>query len=107
MTIEEIKTSVTMALVKAVTVENEKTTLHIQDDVVKQCDIVGEHLGKKFMFFCMREAQECLGDTEKLRQVFVNFINKGVYIDPSKDFYTVIKKIYRKMMDYLETYPNH
>ena len=46
MTIEEIKTSVTMALVKAVTVENEKTTLHIQDDVVKQCDIVGEHLGK-------------------------------------------------------------
>ena len=40
MTIEEIKTSVTMALVKAVTVENEKTTLHIQDDVVKQCDIV-------------------------------------------------------------------
>ena len=75
MTIEEIKTSVTMALVKAVTVENEKTTLHIiQDDVVKQCDIVGEHLGKKFMFFCMREAQECLGDTEKYENYLKNLM---------------------------------
>ena len=73
MTIEEIKTSVTMALVKAVTVENEKTTLHIQDDVVKQCDIVGEHLGKKFMFFCMREAQECFENQEKLNDLFDKF----------------------------------
>ena len=88
MTIEEIKTSVTMALVKAVTVENEKTTLHIQDDVVKQCDIVGEHLGKKFMFFCMREAQECLGDTEKLRELFKKFDVVGArfteYIDDAE-----------------------
>ena len=73
MTIEEIKTSVTMALVKAVTVENEKTTLHIQDDVVKQCDIVGEHLGKKFMFFCMREAQECFENEEKFDVVGARF----------------------------------
>ena len=73
MTIEEIKTSVTMALVKAVTVENEKTTLHIQDDVVKQCDIVGEHLGKKFMFFCMREAQECFKNQEKFDELFKKF----------------------------------
>ena len=73
MTIEEIKTSVTMALVKAVTVENEKTTLHIQDDVVKQCDIVGEHLGKKFMFFCMREAQECFENQEKFDELFKKF----------------------------------
>ena len=73
MTIEEIKTSVTMALVKAVTVENEKTTLHIQDDVVKQCDIVGEHLGKKFMFFCMREAQECYENQEKFDLLFKKF----------------------------------
>ena len=73
MTIEEIKTSVTMALVKAVTVENEKTTLHIQDDVVKQCDFVGEHLGKKFMFFCMREAQECFENQEKFDELFKKF----------------------------------
>ena len=73
MTIEEIKTSVTMALVKAVTVENEKTTMHIQDDVVKQCDIVGEHLGKKFMFFCMREAQECFENQEKFDELFKKF----------------------------------
>ena len=73
MTIEEIKTSVTMALVKASAMEENKFSMKIEDDVVKQCDIVGEHLGKKFMFFCMREAQECLGDTEKLRELFKKF----------------------------------
>ena len=73
MTIEEIKTSVTMALVKASAMEENKFSMKIEDDVVKQCDIVGEFLGKKFMFFCMREAQECLGDTEKLRELFKKF----------------------------------
>ena len=62
-----------MALVKASAMEENKFSMKIEDDVVKQCDIVGEFLGKKFMFFCMREAQECLGDTEKLRELFKKF----------------------------------
>ena len=88
MTIEEIKTSVTMALVKASFMEENKFSMKIEDDVVKQCDIVGEFLGKKFMFFCMREAQECLGDTEKLRELFKKFDVVGArftkYIDDAE-----------------------
>ena len=88
MTIEEIKTSVTMALVKASAMEENKFSMKIEDDVVKQCDIVGEFLGKKFMFFCMREAQECLGDTEKLRELFKKFDVVGArftkYIDDAE-----------------------
>ena len=49
MTIEEIKTSVTMALLKASSMDENKFSMKIEDDVVKQCDIVGEFLGKKFM----------------------------------------------------------
>ena len=88
MTIEEIKTSVTMALVKASAMEENKFSMKIEDDVVKQCDIVGEFLGKKFMFFCMRESQECLGDTEKLRELFKKFDVVGArftkYIDDAE-----------------------
>ena len=73
MTIEEIKTSVTMALVKASSMEENKFSMKIEDDVVKQCDIVGEFLGKKFMFFCMREAQECFENQEKLDDLFDKF----------------------------------
>jgi len=73
MTIEEIKTSVTMALVKASAMEKNKFSIKIEDDVVKQCDIVGEFLGKKFMFFCMREAQECFENQEKFDELFKKF----------------------------------
>ena len=73
MTIEEIKTSVTMALLKASTMDENKFSMKIEDDVVKQCDIVGEFLGKKFMFFCMREAQECFENQEKLDDLFDKF----------------------------------
>ena len=88
MTIEEIKTSVTMALLKASSMDENKFSMKIEDDVVAQCDIVGEFLGKKFMFFCMREAQECLGDTEKLRELFKKFDVVGArftkYIDDAE-----------------------
>ena len=70
MTIEEIKTSVTMALVKASAMEENKFSMKIEDDVVKQCDIVGEFLGKKFMFFCMREAQECFEMSDLHQRIY-------------------------------------
>ena len=88
MTIEEIKTSVTMALVKASAMEENKFSMKIEDDVVKQCDIVGEFLGKKFMFFCMREAQECFENQEKFDELFKKFDVVGArftkYIDDSE-----------------------
>ena len=46
MTIEEIRTSVTMALCKSVITEDNSFIMNIEEDVKKQCDVVGEHLSR-------------------------------------------------------------
>jgi len=73
MTIEEIKTSVTMAILKAASADENSLSWKLEEDVVEQCDIVGEFLGKKFMFFCMREAKECYNNQEKFDNLFAKF----------------------------------
>ena len=72
MTIEEIKTSVTMALLKASS-QDEKFCMEISNDVANQCEIVGQFLGKKFMFFCMREAKECFSNQDKFDELFKKY----------------------------------
>tara|TARA_B100001093_G_scaffold319510_1_gene304824 strand:+ start:438 stop:755 length:318 start_codon:yes stop_codon:yes gene_type:complete len=73
MTIEEIRTSVTMALCKSCTTEDKHTIMKIEDDVKKQCDIIGEHLGNKFLFVCMRDAEECMTNKNKMTDLFKKF----------------------------------
>jgi hypothetical protein len=73
MTIEEIRTSVTMALCKSITTEDQQSIMKIEDDVKKQCDIIGEHLGNKFLFVCMRDAEECMTDKDKMTELFKKF----------------------------------
>ena len=73
MTIEEIRTSVTMALCKSIIAEDNSFLMSIEDDVKKQCDVVGEHLGNKFLFSCMKDAEECLSNQEKMDDLFKKF----------------------------------
>lgn len=73
MTIEEIRTSVTMALCKSCTTEDQHSIMNIEDDVKKQCDIIGEHLGNKFLFVCMRDAEECMTNKAKMADLFKKF----------------------------------
>ena len=73
MTIEEIRTSVTMALCKSVITEDNSFIMNIEEDVKKQCDVVGEHLGHKFLFICLKDAEECLDDEGKLEALFKKF----------------------------------
>ena len=73
MTIEEIRTSVTMALCKSIITEDNSFLMSIGDDVKKQCDVVGEHLGNKFLFSCMKDAEECLSNQEKMDGLFKKF----------------------------------
>ena len=73
MTIEEIRTSVTMALCKSITIEDQHSIMKIEDDVKKQCDIIGEHLGNKFLFVCMRDAEECMTNKAKMTDLFKKF----------------------------------
>ena len=73
MTIEEIRTSVTMALCKSVITEDNSFIMNIEEDVKKQCDVVGEHLGHKFLFVCLKDAEECLSNKEKMNDLFKKF----------------------------------
>ncbi len=73
MTIEEIRTSVTMALCKSCTTEDRHDIMKIEDDVKKQCDIIGEHLGNKFLFVCMKDAEECMTNKDKMADLFKKF----------------------------------
>ncbi len=73
MTIEEIRTSVTMALCKAATTDDDKRVMNIEEDVAKQCEVVGTHLGHKFLFVCLKDAEECLDDEGKLEALFKKF----------------------------------
>ena len=73
MTIEEISTSVTMALCKSVVTKDEKLVKTIENDVEDQCTIIGEHLALKFKLICMKDAEECMTNKKKMAELFKKF----------------------------------
>ena len=74
MTIDEIKISVTMALVKsAVTRDDDEGIITVNNDIQKQTEIVGDFLGKKFLLSCLKEAKDCLVDDKKFDELWQKF----------------------------------
>ena len=76
MTIDEIKISVTMALVKsAVTkpVDEDPFVITVNNDIQKQTEIVGDFLGKKFLLSCLKQAEDCLVDDKKFDELWKKF----------------------------------
>ena len=74
MTINEIKISVTMALVKsAVTRDDDEGIITVNNDIQKQTEIVGDFLGKKFLLSCLKEAEDCLVDDKKFDELWQKF----------------------------------
>ena len=73
MTIEEIRTSVTMALCKSVVTKDEELVKTIENDVEDQCTIIGEHLALKFKLICMKDAEECMTNKKKMSELFKKF----------------------------------
>ena len=73
MTIEEIRTSVTMALCKSVVTKDEELVKTIKNDVEDQCTIIGEHLALKFKLICMKDAEECMTNEKKMAELFKKF----------------------------------
>ena len=56
MTIDEIKISVTMALVKsAVTRDDDEGIITVNNDIQKQTEIVGDFLGKNFYYLALKK----------------------------------------------------
>ena len=73
MTIEEIRTSVTMALCKSVVTKDENLVKTIENEDEDQCTIIGEHLALKFKLICMKDAEECMTNKEKMTELFKKF----------------------------------
>lgn len=72
MKLSEVKTSLTVALMKSVSNKNFKT-----NDIEKQLSIVGDYYANKFLKSCQKEAEECLKDDEKFDLIMSKFEKIG------------------------------
>ena len=79
MKLSEIRISTTVALMKASvqSSKNKKGRINISKDIERQCEIVGQHLGNKFLLECISDAEECLDNTKKFDEIMNKFESIG------------------------------
>ena len=68
MKLSAIKTNVTVALMKTVTLATEKNTKEVdqlQKEIGKQCEAVAEYYGTLFLEECMKDSEKCLKSAKK------------------------------------------
>ena len=79
MKLSEIRITTTVALMKA-SVQSSKTKkgrINISKDIERQCEIVGQYLGNKFLLECISDAEECLDNTKKFDEIMNKFESIG------------------------------
>tara|TARA_R100001230_G_C5601963_1_gene115611 strand:+ start:56 stop:325 length:270 start_codon:yes stop_codon:yes gene_type:complete len=79
MKLSEIRISTTVALMKASvqSSKNKKGRMNISKDIERQCEIVGQYLGNKFLLECISDAEECLDNTKKFDEIMNKFESIG------------------------------
>ncbi len=79
MKLSEIRISTTVALMKASvqSSKNKKGRINISKDIERQCEIVGQYLGNKFLLECISDAEECLDNTKKFDEIMNKFESIG------------------------------
>ena len=83
MKLSEVKTSMTVALIKSVHLSNQedpksaKTLSQMDQDITKQLNIVSKYLGNKFFKECMSDATDCLDDEKKFDSMMEKFEKVG------------------------------
>ena len=77
MKLSEIKIATTVAIMQSATTKDERKTLTISEDVERQCEIVGQHLGKAFLLECITNAENCLDDSNKFTEIMKQFEKVG------------------------------
>jgi len=68
MKLSAIKTNVTVALMKTVTLAAEKDEQNVnelQKEIGKQCEAVAEYYGTLFLKECMKDSEKCLKSAKK------------------------------------------
>ena len=79
MKLSEIRISTTVALMKASvqSSKNKKGRINISKDIERQCEIVGQYLGNKFLLECIYDAEKCLDNSEKFDEIMKKFESIG------------------------------
>lgn len=79
MKLSEIRISTTVALMKASvqSSKNKKGRMNISKDIERQCEIVGQYLGNKFLLECISDAEECLDNSKKFDEIMNKFESIG------------------------------
>tara|TARA_R100000781_G_C4070134_1_gene124194 strand:+ start:1037 stop:1309 length:273 start_codon:yes stop_codon:yes gene_type:complete len=68
MKLSAIKTNVTVALMKTVTLaaeKDEQSVNKLQKEIGKQCKVVAEYYGGLFLEECMKDSEKCLKSAKK------------------------------------------
>jgi hypothetical protein len=79
MKLSEIRVTTTVALMQA-SVKSTKTKkgkINITKDIERQCEIVGQYLGNKFLLECISDAEECLDNSKKFDEILNKFESIG------------------------------
>ena len=77
MKLSEVKTSLTVALMKATTMQPGKSLSKLDKDITNQLNIVTKFLGDKFLNECMEQAEICLNNNEKFDEIYLRFKKVG------------------------------
>ena len=77
MKLSEVKTSLTVALMKSTTMKPGKSLSKLDKDITNQLNIVTKFLGNKFLNECIKEAEICLNDNEKFDEIYLKFTKVG------------------------------
>ena len=79
MKLSEIRITTTVALMKASvqSSKNKKGRINISKDIERQCEIVGQYLGNKFLLECISDAEECLDKSKKFDEIMNKFESIG------------------------------
>ena len=77
MKLSEVKTSLTVALMKSTTMKPGKSLSKLDKDITNQLNIVTKFLGNKFLDECIKHAEICLNDNEKFDEIYLEFKKVG------------------------------
>ena len=77
MKLSEVKTSLTVALMKTTTMQPGKSLSKLDEDITNQLNIVTKFLGDKFLNECMEQAEICLNDNNKFDEIYLKFKKVG------------------------------
>ena len=77
MKLSEVKTSLTVALMKSTTMQPGESLSQLDKDITNQLNIVTKFLGDKFLNECLEQAEICLNDNEKFDEIYLKFKKVG------------------------------